>query len=73
MVQAIANFAFTQFLGLPLIVYGGILTFILLIATAVAGSLAMKGKFKVGHHKLLAIITILFAVAHGLLGFLSFF
>jgi len=72
MVQAVYNLAFTQFLGLPYIVYGGIFAFILLIATAVAGALVMKGKLKIKNHKILAIITIIFATLHGLLGFLSF-
>jgi len=55
--------------GLPLYFYLGILTFIALISTAVLGMLFVKGKYGVtfSHHMILAKITIVIAVIHGVL------
>jgi hypothetical protein len=66
----IHNLAFTLFLGQPLIMYGGITTFLLLLFTAIVGALNFKGiriiPFK--WHPILALITILVALIHGILG-----
>lgn len=69
----IREIAYYNIFGLPLIVYGGILTFLLLLATATIGWMVMKGKAKLSLHKILAIIVIIFALFHGLLGILSRF
>ena len=67
----IHNLALTLFLGFPLIMYGGIATFLLILFTATVGALNIKGiktiPFK--WHPRLAIITIVFAIIHGILGF----
>ena len=57
-------------LGKPLIFYGGILTFILLLATATMAKLGSRGKIKnyLKWHMRLAWSTIILATLHGLLG-----
>ena len=66
----IHNLAFTLFLGQPLVMYLGIITFLLLLFTATVGALNFKGvtiiPFK--WHPLLALITIAMALIHGILG-----
>ncbi len=73
----IHKFALTLFLGQPLVMYGGILTLLLLLFTATVGALNFKGitivPFK--WHPRLAIITIVVAIIHAILGlsiFLNF-
>jgi len=68
-----SDIAYYNVFGIPLLVYGGMLTLILLLATATAGWLVMKGKVKFSFHKILAIITIIIAFGHGLLAFASRF
>jgi hypothetical protein len=62
--------ALTLFLGKPLIMYGGILTFLSLLFTAMVGFLNFKGiqtiPFK--WHPKLAVLTITIAIFHGILG-----
>ena len=64
------NLAFTLFLGQPLVMYGGILTFLLMLFTAIVGMLNFKGitviPFK--WHPRLAIITIVVAIVHAIFG-----
>lgn len=66
----IHNIALTLFLGKPLVMYGGIFTFLLLLFTATVGALNFKGitviPFK--WHPRLAIITITVAIIHAILG-----
>ncbi|MDO8668293.1 MAG: hypothetical protein Q7K35_04335 [bacterium] len=66
----IHNLAYTLILGKPLIMYGGILTFLLLLSTATVGALNFKGisviPFK--WHPRLAITTIIAAAIHAILG-----
>jgi len=66
----ISAIALTLFLGKPLILYGGLLTFVLLLFTAVVGALNFKGIVVIPFkwHPRLAIITIIVAVIHGLMG-----
>lgn len=66
-----SEIAFKSILGIPLIVYGGMFSFLLLVITAIIGVLVLKGKSTMFWHKLFAIITIVFAFLHGLLGFLA--
>lgn len=68
--SSIANY---PIFGIPLVVYGGLLTILLVIITAIVGGLVMKGKLKFSLHKFLAIITIIFALIHGFFAFASRF
>ncbi len=71
----IRTIAYTLFLGKPLIMYAGILTFFLLLFTATVGALNFKGiriiPFK--WHPRLAITTIAVAVIHALMGLSAYF
>jgi hypothetical protein len=71
----IHEIARTLFLGKPLIMYGGITTFLLLLFTALVGYLNFKGKqiipFK--WHPILAITTIIVATIHAIFGLSIFF
>lgn len=66
----INNFAFISFLEIPLVGYLGVVTFLLMLFTATVGALTMKGitliPFK--WHPRLAIMTIVIALIHGILG-----
>lgn len=66
----VQNLALTLFLGKPLIMYGGIATFLLLLFTAIVGALNFKGiqviPFK--WHPILAILTILVGTIHAIFG-----
>ena len=66
----VSNIALTLFLGKPLIMYGGISTLTLLLFTATVGALNYKGKTIIPFrwHPRLAILTITFALLHGILG-----
>ena len=60
--------ALHQFLGLPLVVYGGMMTITLLLITALLGFLITKGKFhNLKVHIWIARITIVFALGHATL------
>ena len=71
----IHSIALTMFLGKPLVMYGGILTFLLLLSTATVGFLNFKGisviPFK--WHPRLALTTIIVAVIHAIFGLSIFF
>lgn len=71
----IHNLAYTLIFGKPVILYGGILTFLLLLTTATIGALNFKGiqviPFK--WHSRLALITILVAIIHALFGLSIYF
>jgi hypothetical protein len=71
----IHNIALTLFLGKPLIMYGGIITFLLLLFTATVGALNFNGITVVPFkwHPRLAVITIIVAVIHALLGLSIYF
>ncbi len=66
----ISNIALTLFLGKPLVMYGGIFTFILLLFTATVGFLNFKGIWVLPFkwHPRLAILTIAVAIIHALFG-----
>lgn len=72
MVQSIA---LTLFLGKPLVMYGGLFTLLLLLFTATVGFLNFRGirviPFK--WHPRLALLLIIVALMHGLLGLSIFF
>ena len=71
----IHTLALTMIFGKPAIMYGGILTLLLLLSTATVGVLNFKGihiiPFK--WHPRLAAITIVAAIIHGLLGLSIYF
>jgi hypothetical protein len=71
----IHTLALTLFLGKPLVMYGGIFTFLLLIFTATVGALNFKGIHIIPFewHPLLAVITIAVAFIHGLFGLSIYF
>jgi len=62
------NITYFGIFGIPLIVYGGILTLGFVIATAYTG--AKNKPMKV--HKALAIVSIILGVIHGLLAILAY-
>ncbi len=69
----VISIAFYPIFGYPLIMYGGIITFLLFVAVACLGKKAMKNPGPmVRKHMLLAYITLGFALFHGLLGMLIF-
>jgi hypothetical protein len=63
------SITFFPVFGIPLIVYGGIVTFGFFMAVAYTG--ATQKPIKV--HKTLAAIAVALGLVHGLLGILSFF
>jgi hypothetical protein len=58
-----------------LILYLGAIVFLSLITTATMGIMIMKGskRFTMKQHMLMARITIVFAIIHGILGMLAYF
>jgi hypothetical protein len=71
--QYFATLAYQQVLGLPLVIWGGLLTISLLILTALIGFLIMRGivRIQMRVHVALAIATVIVALMHGTLVFLS--
>lgn len=71
----IQSIALTLFLGKPLIMYGGILTFTLVILTATVGFLNFRGIFVIPFkwHPRLALAVIIVAIIHATLGLSIFF
>lgn len=71
----IHKIAFMLFLGKPLVMYGGIFTFLLMMFTATVGLLNFKGitviPFK--WHPRLAATTIIVATIHAIFGLSIFF
>ena len=62
-------------LGIPFIVYLGIITIFMFMITALLTLLKRKGKtkIKINWHFRLAYISIILAIIHGLLGILAYF
>jgi len=71
----IHTLAYTLFFGKPLIMYGGLITFAMLLFTATVGALNFKGITVIPFrwHPRLAILTIIFAIFHAFLGLSVFF
>ncbi len=61
--------------GKPLILWGGVCTLLCLIITAAIGHMTVKGikNFPMEWHTRLAILTLLLAIGHGLMGILAYF
>jgi len=60
--------------GLPLVLYLGLVTITLVIITLVVGASIHRGnsRFTIRGHRLLAIISLLVALVHGLAGLLYY-
>jgi len=71
----IHSLALTLFLGKPLVMYGGIFTFLLLLFTATVGFLNFKGIHTIPFkwHPRLALTTIIVAAIHATFGLSIFF
>jgi hypothetical protein len=71
----IHTIALALIFGKPAVMYGGILTFLLLIFTATVGALNFKGIVMIPFkwHPRLAVLTIIVAVIHGLFGLSIYF
>ncbi|MFP4461278.1 MAG: hypothetical protein ACOC34_06005 [Thermotogota bacterium] len=67
--EAILQFAYMTFLGMPMIAWLGIITYILLFFTILLQVLKIKKKIKFSFkaHKTMAYITLVLATVHGLL------
>lgn len=61
--------------GKPLIMYTGILTLLSFLFTALIGFLNHKGRHKIPFkwHPVMAAISIMLAIIHGLMGILAYF
>ena len=72
--EAILRFAYLSFLGMPMIAWLGIVTYILLFLTGFLQVLKIKQKIKFSFkaHKTMAMITIVFATIHGALVMLTY-
>ncbi|HOX60706.1 MAG TPA: hypothetical protein PLV72_01715 [Candidatus Magasanikbacteria bacterium] len=70
----LAQFAFYKILGLPVIVYGGAFTLILLLVVGFLGTMIMKGKIhvSVAWHVNLARLALVLGIIHGVIGILLF-
>jgi hypothetical protein len=64
----IAQIAYHPVLGLPVVAYLGMITFLLLLSTATVGFLNFRGDTKISFkwHPRLAGATILFAIIHAI-------
>lgn len=71
----LTQITYFQILGKPLLMYFGIITFLLLLLTAWIGQQNKKGitKIPLVWHFRLAKVTITLAIIHGLLGILAYF
>ncbi len=69
------NITYFLIFGKPLIMYLGIITLLSFFITATLGFMIIKGIGKIPFrwHKATAIISILLAVVHGILGILVYF
>ena len=69
-----AQIAYSKILGLPAVMWGGIFTFLTMVASAVMAHLNLKKHFAPGFkwHVRLAILAFVMAFGHGLLAMLAF-
>jgi len=72
--KAIADIAFMEVAGLPVIVYGGAFTMLCFLATGAIAFLTMKGikRFPLKWHTTMAYLSIALGLFHGILGLLAF-
>lgn len=69
------SFSYYTILGLPVIVYMGLITLILLLSTATLGYMVFtgKGNIKVRTHLRMAVLTVIFALVHAFFAFMARF
>lgn len=67
MIRPLNDIATIPLLGMPLVLWLGLVTFLMVLATAIYGTLLMKAmiKGKVSTHRYLAYLTIAIAIVHG--------
>ena len=70
---ALEKLTYLQILGKPLIMWLGIATLIAIIITATIGFYLRKGRFNYKTHMKWAIISLILAFMHGMLGLASYF
>jgi len=73
----LAQITYFPIMGLPLIAWGGLTTFVLLILAAYIGWQNSKGVVKppfltLRMHKIISTLGLIFALGHGLLGLLTY-
>ncbi len=66
------SISYYKILGLPVLAYGGIFTLICLLTTATLGYLSTQGKPVFKWHRIMAAVTVVFALMHGTLGILVY-
>jgi hypothetical protein len=67
------EFTYAVIFGRPVLFWLGTITISFLIVTAVLGLMTLRGKVKFKWHKRMAIITIIWALIHGILAMLGYF
>jgi len=69
------NITYFLIFGKPLIMYLGIITLLSFLITATFGILIIKGigKIPFKYHKIMAMISIVLAITHGIFGILIYF
>lgn len=69
-----SSIAYYIFLGLPMIAWGGIVSFFFLFSTVFIAFLHKKGNFTIPYkyHPIFGFITLILASFHGLLGILAY-
>jgi hypothetical protein len=69
------SITFFKFLGMPLIIWGGIFTFLCFLFTASIAVMNKRGIHTIPFkwHPRMAIFSILFGLVHGILGILTLF
>ena len=72
--MALNSITYYPILGLPLIAYLGIITYVLFVGTALISILNAKGKTKINFkwHPRLAKLALAFATVHGFLGLAAY-
>lgn len=60
-----------QIFDFPVMMYVGILAFLLLLFTAIAALRMKHGRFSMKWHHRMVVLTLIFALAHGMMGLLS--
>jgi hypothetical protein len=69
----VGEFAYTDFLGLPMLVWGGMATLALLFLTFLIGYMNHRGNHTIPfkYHKPVAMLTVCMGIIHGLIGMLA--
>jgi hypothetical protein len=69
----IRDMAYAEMLGLSAVVWGGMLTLLLLLVTAAISFMNQRGNHTIPfkYHKPMAVLTIIAGTVHGLIGLLA--